>query len=181
MIIWDQEKYIKAWNFASRVHNGQLVPGTDIPYINHIGNVAMETMAAIAYNEDIKNTDLLVQCALLHDVIEDTNNSYDVIAIEFGVKVADGVLALSKDASLPTKVEQMRNSIERIKKQPEEIWMVKLSDRITNLQPPPKHWNKEKIKQYRDEALLILENLGVANKYLANRLQKKISEYGHYL
>ena len=72
MNIWNQEKYIKAWNFASIVHNGQTLPGTDLPYINHIGNVAMEAMAAIANDTRINNPDLLVQCALLHDVIEDT-------------------------------------------------------------------------------------------------------------
>ena len=100
MNIWNQEKYIKAWNFASLVHHGQLVPGTDVPYINHIGNVVMEAMAAIVHDKDIKNPDLLVQCALLHDVIEDTNSTYDEIEKEFGVEVADGVLALSKDENL---------------------------------------------------------------------------------
>ncbi len=79
MTIWDQDKFIKAWNFASHVHNGQLVPGTDIPYINHVGIVAMEVMAVIVRNKDIENPDLLVQCALLHDVIVYTSNSYDII------------------------------------------------------------------------------------------------------
>jgi len=181
MNIWDQEKTNKAWNFASHVHNGQLVPGTDIPYINHIGNVAMEAMAVVVQEKDIKNPDLLVQCALLHDVIEDTSNSYEIIKEEFGVEVADGVLALSKDKNFPSKVEQMKDSIERIRKQPKEVWMVKLSDRITNLQSPPKHWDKEKIKKYRNESILILEKLGEANQYLAERLKKKITEYGQYL
>jgi len=181
MTIWDQDKFIKAWNFASHVHNGQLVPGSDIPYINHVGIVAMEVMAVIVRNKDIENPDLLVQCALLHDVIEDTSNSYEIIKDKFGVEVADGVLALSKDKIFPSKVEQMKDSIERIRKQPKEVWMVKLSDRITNLQSPPKHWDKEKIKNYRNEAILILEKLGEANLYLAERLKIKIAEYGQYL
>jgi len=181
MTIWDQDKFIKAWNFASHVHNGQLVPGTDIPYINHVGIVAMEVMAVIVRNKNIENPDLLVQCALLHDVIEDTSNSYEIIKDKFGVEVADGVLALSKDKIFPSKVEQMKDSIERIRKQPKEVWMVKLSDRITNLQSPPKHWDKEKIKNYRNEAILILEKLGEANLYLAERLKKKITKYGQYL
>ena len=181
MTIWDQDKFIKAWNFASHVHNGQLVPGTDIPYINHVGIVAMEVMAVIVRNKDIENPDLLVQCALLHDVIEDTSNSYEIIKDKFGVEVADGVLALSKDKIFSSKVEQMKDSIERIRKQPKEVWMVKLSDRITNLQSPPKHWDKEKKKNYRNEAILILEKLGDANQYLAERLKKKITEYGQYL
>ena len=177
---WNQEKYIKAWNFVSLVHNGQFVPGTDIPYINHIGNVAMEAMASIAHDKDIKNSDLLLQCALLHDVIEDTNSTYDEIKRDFGVEIADGVIALSKDESLPSKEEQMKDSIERITKQPKEVWMVKLSDRITNLQPPPKHWDKKKIKNYRNEAVLILAKLGKANQYLAERLKNKIAEYEQY-
>ncbi|MBF0287289.1 MAG: bifunctional (p)ppGpp synthetase/guanosine-3',5'-bis(diphosphate) 3'-pyrophosphohydrolase [SAR324 cluster bacterium] len=181
MDIWNQEKYIKAWKFACLVHNGQLVPGTEIPYINHIGNVAMETMAAIAHEKDIKNPDLLVVCALLHDVIEDTDSTYDEIEREFGMEVADGVLALSKNTNLPSKIEQMKDSIERIQKQPKEVWMVKLSDRITNLQSPPVHWDKEKIKKYRNEAMVILEKLGEATPYLAKRLKMKIAEYEQYL
>ncbi len=181
MNMWNPDKYIKAWNFACRAHNGQLVPGTDIPYINHIGNVAMEAMAAIAHSNGVGHPDLLIQCALLHDVIEDTDCAYNVVTTEFGIDVVDGVLALSKDHSLPTKREQMEDSIERIKAQPREVWMVKLSDRITNLQPPPKHWDKDKIANYRDEANLILEKLGMANQYLANRLRQKLSEYSRYL
>ncbi|HIF58420.1 MAG TPA: bifunctional (p)ppGpp synthetase/guanosine-3',5'-bis(diphosphate) 3'-pyrophosphohydrolase [Rhodospirillales bacterium] len=185
---WNQDKYIKAWNYASRVHNEsgqneelQLVPGTDIPYINHIGLVAMETMDAVAHGEEINNPDLLVQCALLHDTIEDTKATYDDIKNEFGIEVAEGVSALSKDENIKEKAAQMEDSLKKIRKQPKEIWMVKLSDRITNLQPPPKHWNQEKIKKYKNEAELILEELGEANQYLADRLENKISNYEKYI
>jgi (p)ppGpp synthase/HD superfamily hydrolase len=58
--------------------------------------------------------------------------------------------------------------------------MVKLADRITNLQPLPKHWDKEKIKQYKEEANLIHNNLVEANQLLANRLQNKIIQYQVY-
>lgn len=178
---WNQDKYLKAWNFASIIHNGQKIPGADIPYINHLGLVTMEAMAAIANDDKIENPDLLVSCALLHDSIEDTATTYDDIKKEFGKDVADGVLSLTKNKKLPTKVEQMRDSINRIRQQPEAIWMVKLCDRITNLQPPPKHWNKEKISKYRDEAGFILDQLGAANTFLAARLQMKIDGYQQYL
>lgn len=181
MTSWNQDKQQKAWNFASKAHNKQLVPGTNIPYINHLGNVAMEAMAAIAHNGEIENPDLLVLCALLHDSIEDTNCSYTEIKREFGTNVADGILALSKNKKLPSKIEQMNDSLARIQLQPKEVWMVKLSDRITNLQPPPSHWDKAKIKKYQDEATFILETLGPANPFLANRLQLKISNYNQYL
>ena len=180
MNIWNQDKYIKAWNYASIVHNGQLVPGTEIPYINHVGLVAMEAMAAVAQGTDITAPDLLILCALLHDTIEDTDASFDEIEKEFGVDVANGVMALTKNKDLPTKEERMTDSLKRIKSEPKEVWMVKLADRITNLQPPPKHWNKTKIAKYRIEAVSILQALGEANNYLAERLRLKINEYQKY-
>ena len=179
MSIWNQDNYIKAWNYASSVHNEQLVPGTDIPYINHIGLVVMEAMAAIAHNNEINSPDLLVLCAVLHDTMEDKHSSYDEIQKEFGIEVANGVRALTKDKKL-LKDEQMIDSLDRIKREPREVWMVKLSDRITNLQPPPKFWDKAKISRYRKEAKMILKELGGANNYLAKRLRVKIEEYRQY-
>lgn len=178
---WDQDLYLKAWNFASSIHLGQTIPGNDIPYINHIGLVSMEATAAIANNPRIQQPNLLILCALLHDSIEDTQTTYEDIYNEFGLEVANGVMSLSKNKTLSTKKEQMNDSISRIKLQPKEVWMVKLCDRITNLQPPPKHWNKDKISKYRDEALLILEQLGEANNFLAERLKMKINGYSQYL
>lgn len=180
MSSWNPDKYIKAWNYASAVHNGQQVPGTGIPYINHVGLVAMEAMTAIIHSKEVTSPDLLVVCALLHDTIEDTDTSFSEIEKEFGIDVANGVMALSKDEKFPTKEEQMNDSLKRIKSEPKEIWMVKLSDRITNLQPPPKHWDKTKIKKYKNEAIVILEALGEANIYLAERLRLKINEYHKY-
>jgi len=55
--------------------------------------------------------------------------------------------------------------------------MVKMCDRITNLQPPPKHWSNKKIINYHQEAILIREKLGKANQYLAQRLHNKITQY----
>ncbi len=180
MKIWNQDKYQKAWNFVSDIHNGQKLPGSDIPYINHLGLVAMEATSTIA-RTNIKNPNLFVLCALLHDSIEDTPATYEDIEKKFGIDIADGVLSLTKNTNLPSKLEQMKDSINRIKNQPKEIWMVKLCDRITNLQSPPKHWNKAKIAKYQNEARLILEQLGEASPFLAERLNTKIANYNQYL
>ncbi len=181
MIIWDQDKYLTAWNFASTIHLGQTLPGSNIAYINHLGLVTMEAAAAIASDQKIKDPNLLIQCALLHDSIEDTSTTYTDIENVFGLEVAAGVLALTKNTSLSTKMEQMRDSIDRIKQQPKEVWMVKLCDRITNLQPPPKHWDKEKMARYKDEAQYILDQLGEACRLLALRLKMKIDGYDRYM
>jgi len=178
--MWNPDLYMNAWNFASRAHIGQHVPGTDVSYLNHIGNVAMEAMTAVAQGDGVDDPDLLVQCAVLHDVIEDTEYSYDDIKNEFGATVADGVLALTKNSDLPAKQDRMKDSLARIKEQPHEVWMVKLCDRITNLQPPPNHWDKAKIGNYLDEAKSIHNELGPASANLADRLQTKIDEYARH-
>jgi len=180
---WSQEKYIKAYRFAAEAHKGQLVPGTDLPYIMHLSLVSMEIMAALSVENDLDG-DLAIQCALLHDTIEDPGIKYDKLRDEFGIRVADGVHALTKDESIGSDLSkqerkklQMTDSLERIKKQPKEVWMVKLADRITNLQPPPLDWDQEKISNYKQEAKLIYDNLKDASKFLADRLKEKIDNY----
>ena len=111
--------------------------------------------------------------------MEDTNTTYDELAEIFSDRVANGVLALSKDKKLP-KENQLIDSIERIILQPKEVWSVKLADRITNLQPPPAHWSQEKVFKYHIEAQTILEKLNGGNKYLEDRLAHKIDDYKSY-
>ena len=79
--------------------------------------------------------------------------------------------------SLDSFSKQLLDSLERIKTQPIEIWMVKLADLITNLQPPPLHWTQAKILKYRDEAIEIHTHLQAASPFLATRLAEKIQKY----
>jgi (p)ppGpp synthase/HD superfamily hydrolase len=176
---WSQEKYTKAFWFAAKAHNGQLVPGTDLPYIMHISLVSMEVLACLCA-ETFQDGDLAVQCALLHDLIEDTTVTFEAITHEFGEKIGHGVLALTKSAVIG-KEYQMQECLQRIRKEPVEVWIVKLADRITNLAPPPAGWGKNKIKQYREEAIQIYQALGEASQYLSKRLESKIEEYARYL
>lgn len=177
MTCWNPDLYGKAWTFACHAHQGQTLPGSDIPYSHHIGLVAMEAMAAITRNPGIQRPDLLMACSLLHDVMEDTPKTKEEVAALFGMDVASGVMALSKNKTLPTKQAQIQDSLRRIKKEPKEIWMVKLCDRIANLQPPPSHWSTEKAAAYREEAKTILQALKTADPYLADRLARKITAY----
>ena len=173
---WRQQRYIDAYRFAAEAHRGQIFPGTDgLPYVMHVSMVAMEVMTALAL-ETFEAPDLAVQCALLHDTIEDTGVSPEDLEGRFGAAVAAGVAALSKDPSLP-KPEQMADSLRRICQQPREVWIVKLADRISNLQPPPARWSKEKRTRYRDEAENILDALGPASPYLAARMRRMIDGY----
>jgi (p)ppGpp synthase/HD superfamily hydrolase len=176
---WSQDEYVRAYRFAAEAHLGQTVPGSDLPYVAHVTLVSMEVIAALEV-ESGRDGNLVVQCALLHDVIEDTAVTYEGLLSTFGEPVARGVLALSKDKTLDRSL-QIRDSLARIQQQPREIWMVKMADRIANLEPPPHYWTKAKITQYRQEAIEIHDALHPASDALAARLLDKIERYRMHL
>ncbi len=175
-----QSIYQQAILFAAAKHaeNNQTIPGTNLPYVVHVSNVAMEILMT-AHHDPEFDLALAIKLALLHDTLEDTSASFDEIARNFGTEIARGVAALTKNDQLP-KAEQMADSLSRIRNLPKEVGMIKLADRITNLQEPPGHWSMQKIKIYLQEAGVILEQLKHCNDFLARRLAEKIDEYGNY-
>jgi len=182
--VWSITIVQQAWHFASKKHKGQVYGGKSearqVEYLSHIGSVVFELMNCFAH-ERAGNQELALCCALLHDTIEDTSASYDEIMGIFGITVADGVMALSKNDSISCKDEKMMDSLARIKTQPPEVWMVKLADRICNMQEPPKEWSFDKKQQYLKEADMINSELKNASKWLSDRLQGKMKKYESYL
>jgi guanosine-3',5'-bis(diphosphate) 3'-pyrophosphohydrolase len=176
-----QKLYQEAIKFATAKHleKEQKVPGTNLPYVVHLSNVAMEIIIASA-NSDNFNLGFAVQVALLHDTIEDTTTDFGELENKFGVRIAEAVSALTKNKEVP-KEQQMHDSLTRIKKLQPEVWAIKLADRITNLQPPPPNWDNEKKIKYQKEARIIFSELKEGNDFLARRLETKIVEYGKYL
>ena len=177
--VWSQELYIRAYRFAAEAHRWQRVPGTHLPYIMHLSFTAMEVLAAASV-EDIGDADLAVQCALLHDVLEDTLIRREQLGKEFGEAVRHGVEALTLNKRL-SRSEQMAECLERIRRQPREIWVVKMADRITNLQPPPRHWKEKRIREYHEEARVILDALQDASAFLGQRLRGKLGDYAAFV
>ena len=173
-----QISYQKAYHFAARAHGNQLYPGTEISYIMHLSFVSMEILVAHTHHP-IERPKLAIQCALLHDTLEDTHLNRDALLAEFSSDVVRGVEALSKNLTLP-KPEQMSDSLTRIRACPPEIGMVKLADRISNLQAPPSYWSREKCQRYHQEASLILDQLGHNHPYLKQRLANQIETYTQY-
>lgn len=174
-----QSSYQKAIAFAGAKHKDQKVPGTQSSYLIHLSNVAMETMIA-GGNTPHFDLDFAVQVALLHDVLEDTSTTFSELQQTFGLKIADAVLALSKDETLKPEA-QIPDSLERIKLQSKEVWAVKLADRISNMQQPPRHWDQFKIMAYQKMARMILSTLKGGNAYLEKRLEEKILDYNRYI
>lgn len=174
-----QTYYQIAAKFAAEKHADQQVKGSIANYMLHVSNVAMEIIFA---HQQVPNFDLniAIQIALLHDTIEDTDTTYDEIKQTFGKEVADGVLALTKDKNIQDNTACMKDSLMRIKNCSLEAKVVKIADRITNLQPPPNNWDKEKIKNYHIQSQLIYEELNGNHTYLDNRLKHKIEAYGDF-
>ncbi|MBT1690286.1 HD domain-containing protein [Dawidia soli] len=181
---WPIDALQDAWQLATRMHDGQKYggadPGEQIEYMNHIGSVAFEVLTAAALEKDF-DTHLAIHCAILHDTLEDTALTYDELVHRFGPAVAEGVRALTKSNTIADKQAKMHDSLARIKKQPKEIWAVKMADRITNLYAPPFYWDNEKKKAYQAEAQLIYHELKEGNRYLAERLAGKIKAYERFL
>ncbi len=176
---WSQDAYDVAFRYAAAAHQGQKFRDTQLPYLVHVTLTCMEVMAALA-EEEQHDGNLAVQCALLHDVLEDTHIPYAHIEQNFGWAVADGVLALTKDASL-SEEEQMADSLRRIQKQPSAVWIVKLGDRISNLSKPPESWTLQKKINYRESAQQIYDALHTASPLMARRMQAKMKAYEWYL
>lgn len=175
---YDPDRYVEALRFAAQAHLRQKEPGSELPYLVHVASVAGELIASLAASP-LDEPDLAVQCALLHDTVEDTGVTPEELAARFGPAVSAGVDALSKRADLP-KERQMADSLDRILENPREIAAVKLADRIVNLREPPHYWPREKRQAYREEARLILQRLGHASPALAERLRARIAAYEQY-
>ena len=130
---WSADHFATAWDFAARCHHGQSYgapqEGLHIDFLYHLGRVSAETIWSFSFVNGI-DEDLALQCAVLHDVLEDNSATSEKLLEHFYRQVVEGVIALTKNANLPVKGTQMDDSLSRILNQPREIWMVKMADRI---------------------------------------------------
>ncbi|XP_055612942.1 guanosine-3',5'-bis(diphosphate) 3'-pyrophosphohydrolase MESH1, partial [Uranotaenia lowii] len=89
--------YTDCINFAAVKHRNQRRKDSDkTPYINHPIGVA-HILTAEGSVTDFE----VVQAAILHDTVEDTETSFDEIEQKFGEKVRKLVEQVTDDKSLP--------------------------------------------------------------------------------
>jgi len=82
--------------FAARAHRHQLRKDDKTPYVSHVFRVCL----ILSHVFGIDDSQVL-QAAVLHDTIEDTNTDCDDLREQFGPEVAGWVALLSKDKRLP--------------------------------------------------------------------------------
>jgi (p)ppGpp synthase/HD superfamily hydrolase len=88
--------YKKSIESASELHKEQKY-GSFLPYIYHLHKVDK----VISYFFNDLPTDYIFKlkiCAILHDTLEDTSLTYNELKNQFGMDIADAVLAVTKKA-----------------------------------------------------------------------------------
>ncbi len=159
---------LKAAERAAHWHAGQRRKGVaQEPYVNHLIEVA--ALVAQACGDDDPN---LVVAALLHDAIEDQSISRAAIAVEFGEDVADLVMEVTDDKTLP-KEERKRLQVEHAPHKSPRAALLKLADKTSNLTAlavsPPANWSRARRLDYVQWGRDVVAGLKVDNPWLRQR------------
>jgi (p)ppGpp synthase/HD superfamily hydrolase len=121
----------------------------------------------------------VVVAALLHDAVEDQGITADAIASEFGQRVADIVMEVTDDKSLP-KAERKRLQVENAPKKSCEAKMIKLADKISNVRAvansPAPDWSAERRQEYVEWAKEVVAGLRGASPWLEQQFDDAASE-----
>lgn len=147
----------KAYIFAKEAHDKQVRKYTNEPYINHCINVS-----GILSNFYQKTTPEMKCAALLHDILEDTEVTFDDLHGEFGRTVARMVNGLTDKSKLEDGNREYRKEIDRnwIASQPSNIQLIKVADLIENSRTILIH-DKDFAKIYIKEKYEILKSLNI--------------------
>ena len=140
---------LRAANFAAGKHSCQRRKDAACsPYINHPLEVA-ELIARVGRVDDVA----VLQAAVLHDTVEDTDATPVEIEGQFGLAVRRMVEEVTDDKRLP-KVERKRLQIEHAPRLSAGAKLIKLADKISNVRDvvtdPPNGWSLGRRAGYLD-------------------------------
>lgn len=96
----------RAIKFVAEAHEGHYRKGTNIPYISHLTNV-MKILCENGCSQEV------IVAGILHDAVEDTPVSLDLISLKFGNRVAELVAAASENEKLETGNQEENSWKER--------------------------------------------------------------------
>ncbi|KAF4522188.1 hypothetical protein B566_EDAN007336 [Ephemera danica] len=126
------EALLKCVNFAALKHSRQRrKDAEETPYINHPIGVA-NILASEAGVTDLE----ILQAALLHDTVEDTDTTPDELEQYFGARVRDIVMEIEHAPNISREAK-----------------LVKLADKLYNLRDlsgagRPRDWSPERVREY---------------------------------
>jgi len=166
----------RAEEFARLVHRNQFYG--ELPYVDHLKEVYLTLLDFGVRDETI------LAASWLHDSIEDTETTYEILDTQFGKEVADLVLTVTNEKGTNRK-EILEKTVSKIKDN-EAALVIKLADRIVNTEFSL-FYNEKLYKMYEKEfprfrTLLLRANeknetvLKLWN-YLSNLCERKEFEY----
>jgi guanosine-3',5'-bis(diphosphate) 3'-pyrophosphohydrolase len=162
---------LKALEFASLKHRDQRRKDkVASPYINHpIG------LANVLCQEGGLTDDVVLAAAILHDTLEDTETTLAELRESFGEKIASIVEEVTDDKNLP-KAERKRLQIEHASAISREAKLVKLADKICNVQDvaehPPAKWDITRRREYFEWAKAVVDGLRGTHPALERRFDE---------
>ncbi len=164
---------IKAAVYAAEKHKYQRRKGfNQVPYINHPLKVAM------TLTECDEQDDNVLIAAILHDVIEDTDASYEEITEEFNKEIADLVIEVTDDKELPYAIRKEL----QVKGAPtlsENAKKIKIADKICNIRDIvnyPLDWSTERKLSYLEWAQQVVSGCRNVNAKLEAVFEEAFNE-----
>ncbi|XP_035484730.2 guanosine-3',5'-bis(diphosphate) 3'-pyrophosphohydrolase MESH1 [Scophthalmus maximus] len=164
-------------NFAAEKHRNQRRKDADkTPYINHPIGVAR----ILSHEGGITDIEVL-QAALLHDTVEDTDTTPAELEAKFGATVARIVQEVTDDRRLP-KQERKRQQVEHAAHCSQQAKLVKLADKLYNLRDlnrcTPDGWTAERVQEYFIWASAVVRGLKGTNSVLEEKLDELFRQRG---
>ena len=168
--------------FAKMKHSGKMKKDGITTYSEHLEEIVNRLKGLGVTDEEIL-------CAgWLHDIIEDTDVSFDNLFEKFGTRISVLVLSLSKNTSLPKK-QREQEYIKQLKEAINDVKIIKLCDISANLSTLKKYNTSRSkkiriVKQLRQYFVAIKNDLDENKKYpktttlleSVNRILKQFSQ-----
>lgn len=149
--------YFEALAFAAEQHKYQRRGGYDpLPYINHL--IKVSTAIIQVGKEDNPN---IILASILHDVIEDSDTSYEDLKERFGAVVADVVTELTDDMNLPYQ-ERKDLQVNRAQQLSDAARKIRIADKASNIRDIftyPLDWTREKKIAYLENSLAVVDQI----------------------
>lgn len=166
---------LAALQFAAERHLSQRRKGAEeAPYINHPIAVA-RLLAEVGGISD----PVLLQAAILHDTVEDTETTLDELEARFGREVRRVVEEVTDDKSLP-KLDRKRLQVEHAAQRSNRAKQLKVADKSSNLldlfRRPPRDWSPTRKQDYLDWAEQVVEGCRGVNPALEARFDEVLEE-----
>nr|XP_020445567.1 guanosine-3',5'-bis(diphosphate) 3'-pyrophosphohydrolase MESH1 isoform X2 [Monopterus albus] len=173
----DAALLLETVNFAADKHRNQRRKDPEgTPYINHPIGVAR----VLSHEGGITDIEVL-QAALLHDTVEDTDTTPAELEAKFGPIVARIVQEVTDDKRLP-KQQRKLLQVEHAAQCSRQAKLVKLADKLYNLRDlnrcTPVGWTAERVQEYFVWASEVVKGLRGTNSVLEEKLGELFRQRG---